>query len=98
LAIIYLFLGVTALGVTELGVAGSLGIIGGLTVFAVIVIRHRSRWGATGLLIFGALPFAIFTWWTVVTPLTAVLMLLIGIPLIFAARHTLEADSGHGPG
>ncbi|HZD23025.1 MAG TPA: hypothetical protein VE569_06435 [Acidimicrobiia bacterium] len=40
-AIIYLFLGVTALGV-----AGTLGIIGGLAVFAVLPLRRRSRWGA----------------------------------------------------
>jgi hypothetical protein len=69
----YVFLGVDAQGV-----AGVLGIIGGLLIWAAVAIAGNSRRACLTLVVVGALPFAIATWWSLVTPLIALLTLLIG--------------------
>lgn len=85
---------VTLLGACELAIALSAGplvtlVIG--TVSAVIlivvpwVIGRLSPATLVILLLVATLPFAALTWWTVVTPLLAVLALAVGIPL--AARR-----------
>jgi hypothetical protein len=70
----YVFLGVDALPKA----AGALGILGGLAIWAALIATHRSHRLALILLAAGALPFAIATWWSVVTPLIALLVLLTG--------------------
>ncbi len=74
LAAYYVFLGAVALGF-----AGATGVVGGLLIGAALFAakRHGARLGAA-LLVVGALPFAILTWWSVVTPLIAALVLAIG--------------------
>ena len=74
LAALYIVLGAVALGF-----AGALGILGGLLIVAALVAAARGagRVG-TALLVLGAVPFAVITWWSVVTPLMAVLVLVIG--------------------
>jgi hypothetical protein len=69
----YIFLGATALGV-----AGALGILGGLLIWTAIALASRSHAVAHAVLAVGALPFAFLTWWSVVTPLIAILALAIG--------------------
>lgn len=69
----YVFLGADALGVP-----GVLGILGGLAIWAALLVGPRRHRLALALLALGALPFAITTWWSVVTPLTAVLTLVTG--------------------
>lgn len=69
----YVFLGATALGV-----AGFLGIAGGLLICGATLAPLRSPSVAYGLLIVGALPFAAATWWSVITPVVAVLVIVIG--------------------
>jgi len=69
----YVFLGASALGI-----AGLLGILGGLLVWTALATASHSRVLALTLLTIGALPFAIVTWWSVVTPIVAVLVLVLG--------------------
>lgn len=79
LAVIYL-----ALGITYLGLSGFVGIAGAVAVLAALALRERSRRTATVLLILGAVPFAVVTFWSLVTPLTCVLMLAIGLFVVSA--------------
>jgi hypothetical protein len=74
LAAFYVFLGATALGT-----AGVLGILGGIAILAALATSIRIPKRLRPLLLLGAtLPFAALTWWSVVTPLLAVLILTIG--------------------
>lgn len=70
----YVFLGATALGV-----AGLLGVVGGIMIVAVVATSSRipSRI-APIVLVAAALPFAVLTWWSIVTPLVAILVVAIG--------------------
>ena len=72
------------LGATALGVAGLLGMLGGTLIWAAAYVASRSARGAYALLLAGALPFATATWWSAITPLIAVLTLIIGSSVI---RH-----------
>lgn len=65
------------LGSVTWGVVGALGIVGGLLIFAALV-SGQSRRIAIPILILGTLPFAVVTWWSVVTPVMALLVLLLG--------------------
>ncbi len=47
-----------------------------------MVAARRSDRFALSLLVVGALPFALATWWSVVTPVVAVLVLLLAHPAI----------------
>jgi hypothetical protein len=82
----YIFLGATALGA-----AGVLGIIGGLLIWGAMALASRSHRVALVLLIVGALPFAVATWWSVITPLIAAVALALGRKTI---RHTTFAAPG----
>lgn len=75
LAVFYVFLGATALGL-----AGALGVAGGLLVLALLVARDRRPAKlAVPLLLLAAIPFAALTWWSVATPLIGILLIAIGI-------------------
>ncbi len=67
--------------------AGLVGIAGGLLIWGALRVAPRSHRVAIGLLVVGALAFAIVTWWSVVTPIVALLLLTIG-PNALRARHT----------
>jgi hypothetical protein len=75
-----------ALGIVEWGWVGAIGVGGGLAVLGSIPIRADDRSLSAGLLVAGAIPFAIVTSWTVVTVITALLMLVVGLPGLFAGR------------
>ncbi len=79
------------LGATALGLAGVVGIIGGMLIW--VTGRVALRWprAAYAVLACGALPFATMTWWSVVTPMIAVLTLAIGGSVI---RHAVPARDG----
>jgi hypothetical protein len=49
------------------------------------VVRARSRSLAITLLVIGAVPFAVVTSWSLVTPLTAILMIASGLPILLAS-------------
>jgi hypothetical protein len=74
----YVFLGATALGL-----AGVLGISGGLLVLGLVATRDKVRArAAAALLLLATPPFAALTWWSVATPLIALLLLAVGIPTL----------------
>ncbi len=82
LAAVYLSLGLTAMGtVGLLGIAGSVAVLGALA------IRTRSRTLAIGLLVVGAAPFAVATYSSVATPLTGILLIAIGLPILRPRRE-----------
>ena len=91
LGVYYVFLGSVALGP-----AGTLGILGGLLIMiAVLVPARGSTRLVVSLLVVGALPFAILTWWSVVTPLIGVLALAIGgVALAGERRGARGAEGG----
>jgi hypothetical protein len=77
----YVFLGATALGV-----AGLLGIGGGITIIAIAALPSRIPMGVASLvLVAAALPVAVLMWWSIVTPLLAILVVTIGS---FALRRS----------
>ena len=82
LAALYVFLGATALGI-----AGALGVLGGALILSLLVVSSRMppRAGPI-LLIAAALPFAVITWWSVVTPVLAILVIAIGWPALAGPR------------
>jgi hypothetical protein len=70
-----------ALGLTAHGPAGILGLAGGLATLGLIALGgrvSRSRRLALVLLAVVVAPFALLTWWSLVTPLLALLILVIG--------------------
>ncbi len=82
LAASYIFLGATALGL-----AGALGIAGGIVILATLAASARlPRHVPVLLLCVAAVPFAVLTWWSVVTPLLAMLLIVLG-GLTFRARR-----------
>jgi hypothetical protein len=72
-ALLYLYVGAGAHGLTRL-----LAFLGGVLILAAVVAAAWSRPLAWLLLLAGALPLAVASWWSVVTPLLAVLALLFG--------------------
>jgi hypothetical protein len=72
-AILYAWIGLAAHGWDRI-----LGLAGALFVLAALVLAQRSMAVALVLLVAGALPLAIGTWWSIVTPLLAILALLLG--------------------
>lgn len=76
------------LGATRLGLAGALGIAGGLVVLALVAVRGRiAPWPAVAVLAVAVVPFAVLTWWSVATPVIALLVLACGVPMLRGARR-----------
>ena len=73
------------LGATALGLAGVLGLIGGASIWTAARIAPHSPRAAYAFLVSGALPFAAATWWSVITPVLAVLTVVIGVGVIHHA-------------
>jgi hypothetical protein len=66
-ALLYLWIGASAHGGERL-----LGIAGGLLILAALAAAPRSRTAALVLLAVGSLPLAVVTWWSIATPVLAV--------------------------
>jgi hypothetical protein len=81
----YVFLGAGALPKA----AGFVGIFSGLAIWLALRVAPRSHRLAVGMLAVGALAFAFVTWWSVVTPIIAILVLTIG-------RGALRPRDAHG--
>jgi hypothetical protein len=81
----YVFLGADALGL-----AGALGIAGGLGIWAVLAHDSALRRASFAVIALCALPFAIATWWSAVTPLIALLMLVLGASAELPGRTNLD--------
>lgn len=69
------------------------GLVSGLAVAAAPWLSGRSVPGAVAVLLLGALPFAAITWWSAVTPLTAVMALLTGTMAIRRRHRSIEPRS-----
>jgi hypothetical protein len=70
----YVFLGADTLPKA----AGFVGILSGLAIWGALRVAPRSHRLAVGMLVVGALAFAIVTWWSLVTPIIALLVVTIG--------------------
>lgn len=79
LALQYVWIGTVAAGPDRL-----LGLAGGLIILAAVVVARRSAPAFLVLLVVGALPLGLATWWSIVTPALAALTVLLGW---IAARH-----------
>jgi uncharacterized membrane protein YfcA len=74
-ALLYAWIGLSA------GTPDSVAGVGGaVLIVAALVLERRSRPVTIALLLVGAVPLAVLTWWSLVTPLLAVLCLLLGRP------------------
>ena len=80
------------------------GVMGGLALVAVplvavpgLELRFGSRIYVV-LLVVGAVPFAMLTWWSVVTPLLAIFALAIGLASIRSRPSSSERRQGTGAG
>lgn len=69
------------------GPIGILGIVGAASAIGALALRHRSRGLAAVVLVVGIMPFAVAAWWSVVIPLTAILLLAIELPQLLGTRH-----------
>ena len=83
-----------AFGIVAHDRVGLLGIVGAGLACAALALHGRSRRAAAAALVLAAVPFAVATAWTVVTPLTAVLMLGIGLPYVLSHPHTSSSAGG----
>jgi uncharacterized membrane protein len=81
-------------GIHEAGTARLFGIVGGVLIVAALFARSSSRSIAAGLLVIGALPLAIATWWSIITPLIALLVLLLGW-IVLARKATMPGVRRH---
>ena len=71
---------------------GLLGIVGGITILGVVAASSRIPARAGSLvLVAAALPFAVFTWWSIVTPLLAALIVAIGWRALRRQVHSRHA-------
>lgn len=70
------------IGLACQGVIRVLGLLGAVLILAALAVAGRSRRVATVLLLAGALPLPIVTWWSLVSPAVAVLCLAFGIPAV----------------
>ena len=83
LALLYLFLGATALGL-----AGILGMLGGLAALAVLALHCRlARPLGIAILVLAVLPFALLTWWSIATPLIGALLFAYGASALRPMRR-----------
>jgi hypothetical protein len=90
LSLIYL-----AFGIVARDRVGLLGIAGAVAACIALALHGRShRAAAAAVMVLAAVPFAAATAWSVVTPLTAVLMLAIGLPYVLAHPHTISPSGG----
>jgi hypothetical protein len=85
-AALYGWIGLSAHGLDRvLGLGGAVLIVASLIVTA-LAAAGRSRPAAVALLLLGALPLAVTTWWSLATPLLAVLCVVLAWPRTVPAR------------
>jgi hypothetical protein len=73
LAICYFVIGITAGGAIAMA-----AILGAVLIASTLAIWSRSKPAAAALLVVGALPLGLLTWWSVITPILVVLALVCG--------------------
>ena len=88
-ALLYAWIGLTAHGWNQI-----LGLAGALVIVAALTAAPRSRPAAMVLLMIGAVPLAIATWWSIVTPVLAIVALGLGW---FAIRNLSRRPERRAP-
>jgi len=88
-ALLYLWVGVAAHGWDQVW-----GLAGGLVILAAVAIARRSFTVAIALLVIGALPLAVATWWSIATPVLAILALILGWAALRNVRRYQPAATG----
>ncbi|MFN0092135.1 MAG: hypothetical protein ACKVWR_17995 [Acidimicrobiales bacterium] len=83
-----------AFGIVAGDRVGLLGIAGAVTACTALALHRRSHGAAAVAMVLAAVPFAAATAWSVVTPLTAVLMLAIGLPYVLGHSHPISSTGG----
>jgi hypothetical protein len=63
-------------------VVAGLGVVSGILVVAAPWAGRRMLAAGLALLVAGTVPFAVVTWWSIITPVVALLALAIGVPVI----------------
>ncbi len=84
------------LGFTALGPAGWSGIGGGVIVLTLLAGPRRHRAVAAVVLTVAVAPFAVATWWSVVTPTIALLVVVIGTNAVTARRRDCTVGTAGG--
>jgi uncharacterized membrane protein YidH (DUF202 family) len=86
LAMLYLYVGISSRGADT-----AAGVIGAVLILLALPGLGLSRWIRESLLVAGALPLAVMTWWSVVTPIVAVLVIVIGSLAVGGGRKPITA-------
>lgn len=68
-----------------------LGVVGGLAVMVAPWLHRRTKPVVVVTMLMAALPFAVITWWSIASPLVAVLAVIIGITAIRGNTHAEQA-------
>lgn len=76
-AALYLYVGIGSHGATR-----TLALAGTFLILIALATATRSPRVARALLVIGALPVAVVSWWSIVTPILGVLAIAIGLPAI----------------
>ena len=82
-ALLYLWVGTAAHGWDRVW-----GLAGGLAILAAVAVGRRYLAAAVAVLVLGALPLAVITWWSIATPVLAILALVLGWMAIRNVNHT----------
>ncbi len=84
IAVLYAWIGFSAHGLDRV-----LGLVGAVLIVGAVAAADRSRSAAIALLLLGTLPLAVVTWWSLATPLLAVLCIVLCWP---GERHGRPAS------
>ena len=79
-------------GISTHGIDRTLGLPGALLILGALTVTPRSRGVAAVLLLRGALPLAVSTWWSVATPLPPICSAKPGISS--SSQTNREANAG----
>lgn len=93
---------VSLLGVFEILMAVSagpvvtviVGVVGGLALFTAPWLTGRRIAAAAVLLLVGAVPFAVLTWWSLASPLLGAVALVLGAVILRTMRSARPATPG----
>lgn len=86
LAMLYLYVGISS-GGAEMAA----GLIGAVLILLALPDLGLSRWIRESLLVAGALPLAVMTWWSLVTAILAILVIVIGSLAVGGGRKPITA-------
>lgn len=86
LAVLYAYVGISSGGVDL-----AAGIVGAVMILLTLPDLGLPRWVREVVLIVGALPLAALTWWSLVTPILAVLVIVIGSAALRRGARMLAA-------